>query len=476
MIDERQMSLFEEGGMTAPEVEVDAESGNEVPPGSLPEEVRDDVDAKLSGGEYVVPADVLRYYGMKFFEDLRKQAKDELSEMDQEGRIGGEPMEDSEGASEGLTEQEMELLRQVMSEGGEQEFNQGGMVLRNPEFYDNQPQYAEGGMQPVQQFSPDSWRDVGSSYFDRQGSSQGIDVGSYYKTYVGPNGETRLILFINGEPSTPIPEGFKEQTSAANEVQEETAKEEAVRDNSESEQRAREETPANTESWAERNYEALSSDPVAFGLSSLESGFGDRLAANAGRIGMALAGPVGALAGTAIGGGQLINNIASAKASLEIAKAQGQDTSTLEQRISEYESAMPTRVRQAMELLDAGTGANYLADYNKVKERLGIPATQTEAVFSSSRSPDQAESRAREIASQYGGGGDSNSEVRTEKAKTTEGTVSTIGGTGEGNAGVSVRSGSAALTESSRPQGRPQGRPGMAKGGLVKRRQKKTKK
>ena len=55
--------------------EVDPVSGNEVPPGSLPEEVRDDIPAQLSEGEYVVPADVLRFYGMKFFEDLRKEAR-----------------------------------------------------------------------------------------------------------------------------------------------------------------------------------------------------------------------------------------------------------------------------------------------------------------------------------------------------------------------------------------------------------------
>ena len=38
---------------------------------SMAEEVRDDIPAQLSDGEYVVPADVVRYYGVKFFEDLR---------------------------------------------------------------------------------------------------------------------------------------------------------------------------------------------------------------------------------------------------------------------------------------------------------------------------------------------------------------------------------------------------------------------
>ena len=83
---EQQMELFETG-------EVDPVSGNEVPTGSLPEEVRDDIPAQLSEGEYVVPADVVRYWGVKVFEDMRREAKMGFEEMDADGRIGGEPME-----------------------------------------------------------------------------------------------------------------------------------------------------------------------------------------------------------------------------------------------------------------------------------------------------------------------------------------------------------------------------------------------
>ena len=75
---------------------VDPVSGNDVPPGSLPEEVRDDIDAKLSEGEYVVPADVVRFFGVKYFEDLRAEAKMGLQQMDADGRIGGEPVLESQ--------------------------------------------------------------------------------------------------------------------------------------------------------------------------------------------------------------------------------------------------------------------------------------------------------------------------------------------------------------------------------------------
>ena len=60
----------------------------------MAEEVRDDVPAQLSEGEYVVPADVVRFFGVKFFEDLRAEAKRGLMEMESDGRIGGEPVEE----------------------------------------------------------------------------------------------------------------------------------------------------------------------------------------------------------------------------------------------------------------------------------------------------------------------------------------------------------------------------------------------
>jgi hypothetical protein len=56
-------------------------------------EVRDDIPAQLSEGEYVVPADVVQYYGVKFFEELRMDAKRGLADMESNGRIGGEPVD-----------------------------------------------------------------------------------------------------------------------------------------------------------------------------------------------------------------------------------------------------------------------------------------------------------------------------------------------------------------------------------------------
>lgn len=83
--------------------QVDPVSGNEIPVGSTAKGVRDDIDAKLSEGEYVVPADVVQYFGVAHFEKLREKAKGGLADMEADGRIGGGSTEDipSPAAAEG---------------------------------------------------------------------------------------------------------------------------------------------------------------------------------------------------------------------------------------------------------------------------------------------------------------------------------------------------------------------------------------
>ena len=77
------------GGMMMPEmiVGIDEVSGNEIPPGSDAENVRDDIPAALSEGELVIPADVVRYHGLKTYEDMRMEAKMGLMAMKAEGQI-----------------------------------------------------------------------------------------------------------------------------------------------------------------------------------------------------------------------------------------------------------------------------------------------------------------------------------------------------------------------------------------------------
>jgi len=96
-----QMNLFKYGGLKDDGRDKDPVSGNNVPSGSMAKEVRDDLPAMLSEGEYVVPADVVRYFGVNYFEDLRNKAKSGLTNMEKDGRIGGEPIDKPIMANQG---------------------------------------------------------------------------------------------------------------------------------------------------------------------------------------------------------------------------------------------------------------------------------------------------------------------------------------------------------------------------------------
>ena len=129
----KQMEMFEEGGLKDDGTSKDPVSGNDVPSGSMAEEVRDDIPAQLSEGEYVVPADVVRFYGVKFFEDLRMDAKMGLANMERNGRIGGEPVSVTMIAStteEKLNEEEEKALEELMgaAKGGLTGYAPGGSV------------------------------------------------------------------------------------------------------------------------------------------------------------------------------------------------------------------------------------------------------------------------------------------------------------------------------------------------------------
>lgn len=91
----KQMELFEpvtrgfdEGGLMDEGGTVDPVSGNDVPPGSNQEEVRDDIPAQLSEGEFVFPADVVRFIGLEKLMMIRQRAKAGLQRMEDMGQMG----------------------------------------------------------------------------------------------------------------------------------------------------------------------------------------------------------------------------------------------------------------------------------------------------------------------------------------------------------------------------------------------------
>jgi len=82
------MELFNEGGLKDEGGSVDPESGNDVPIGSTKKEVRDDIPAMLSEGEFVFPADVVRYVGLENLMRIRQDAKMGLKQMEAMGQMG----------------------------------------------------------------------------------------------------------------------------------------------------------------------------------------------------------------------------------------------------------------------------------------------------------------------------------------------------------------------------------------------------
>ena len=84
----KQMDMFDDGGLMDEGGTVDPVSGNDVPPGSTQKEVRDDIPAQLSEGEFVFPADVVRYFGLEKLMEMRQEAKAGLARMEAMGQMG----------------------------------------------------------------------------------------------------------------------------------------------------------------------------------------------------------------------------------------------------------------------------------------------------------------------------------------------------------------------------------------------------
>lgn len=175
---EQMNRLFQEGGMMQEGGTIDPVSGNEVPVGSMQEEVRDDIDAKLSEGEFVFPADVVRFIGLEKLMKIRDQAKQGLQRMDEMGQMGN--AEEVGASANEMFEDDDNFeseLDSVMSEveaeeGATQEFAFGGLAGED---------LAKAPKNPS----------IDTRYFKHA------------------DGRVMYIVFVNDKPSVKIPEGFE---------------------------------------------------------------------------------------------------------------------------------------------------------------------------------------------------------------------------------------------------------------------------
>ena len=232
---EEQMDIFEEGGLKDEGGTIDPVSGNDVPPGSTQSEVRDDIPAQLSEGEFVFPADVVRYIGLENLMKLRQKAKMGLQKMEDMGQMGNSEeatMSDDGEFDAGVESmiEDMPMDRQ-MAQGGavmsvEQEMMQkqrrgyamGGAVMSVEQemMQKNRQSFAPGGMPisnpltPSQNIAPKV-----PTYAQFMGSPAGaLGVKYASEQYIGPNGDIITVTTTNGRPNQPIPDGYRKYNPA----------------------------------------------------------------------------------------------------------------------------------------------------------------------------------------------------------------------------------------------------------------------
>lgn len=162
----------------------DPVSGNTAPIGAKPSEVRDDIDVRVSEGEFIVNAQTVRYFGEDFFNELQKAAAEGFERI-------------KEGDELPFRDDELEVEEEEMPQG-----------------------FAEGGVVP---------EPVGGGYGQYGGTGARFS-GFESKQYI--NDETKqkmVVFFFNGRPLSRIPKGFREMGETAVEEQQEAEAAQEVR-------------------------------------------------------------------------------------------------------------------------------------------------------------------------------------------------------------------------------------------------------
>jgi hypothetical protein len=174
---EMQQAMGTSADALNPQAPVDPVSGNAVPVGSEPKNVRDDIPAKLSEGEFIIPADVAKFYGMDKLYKMIDKAREQMAEM---GPQVGDKVDND--------------------------------TLPFPE---EELQMAEGGEVPMRDYrayavDPDPNQNLGHAE-TQPGAGSGVDV----KIFKDNTGYIRVVPFVNGQPIGEIPEGAVEQGSSS---------------------------------------------------------------------------------------------------------------------------------------------------------------------------------------------------------------------------------------------------------------------
>ena len=234
------MEMFElgelkrKGGLKDQGETVDMQSQNQVPVGSLKKEVRDDVPINISEGEFVLPADVVRFHGLEKLMNLRQDAKSGLKLMDEMGQMGNSneatvpddvPFKPQKFQQGGLNINQPQVNQQNVVPGVTTQ--QPGQLPKRPSVYaitppkvttPTKPTYTTTG-QP--QYKPRTDTAATPPYSGLVGAPFGQLPRSETKRFVNEEtGEELYIPFINGKPIYPIPAGFKQAEVIKKEAEE----------------------------------------------------------------------------------------------------------------------------------------------------------------------------------------------------------------------------------------------------------------
>lgn len=222
---DKQMDMFADGGLEQDGGTNDPVSGNEVPPGSTQEEVRDDIPAQLSEGEFVFPADVVRFIGLEKLMRMRQEAKMGLKMMEEMGQMGNS---DEATIPDDIPFAVTDLV--IVDRDNDREYNTGGFVPSAPQ----QQQFGIAGYTPAaapttgfvpgQPFQAASQQFVQPTTPVAQAPTPtmqqyevpqfsdfvGGGFGEYdeLREYRNEAGQVMMIPFKDGNPISPIPEGY----------------------------------------------------------------------------------------------------------------------------------------------------------------------------------------------------------------------------------------------------------------------------
>ena len=209
---EKQMELFARGGLKDEGGMIDEESGNRVPIGGTREGVRDDINANVSEGEFILSEDVTRYHGLEKLMNLRQEAKMGLKRMEAMGQMGNS---DEATMPDDLPFGMDDL---IIVAGGEpaddDEINMavGGLTTGTTNVIRTPDPVAPATNQPVaptttttRRLTPEITQPVRTTIdFKKLMGEAAIE----YKEYRNAAGNNIMIPFIGGVATFPIPDGY----------------------------------------------------------------------------------------------------------------------------------------------------------------------------------------------------------------------------------------------------------------------------